>query len=513
MDDRKFDRQLTLHLEGLEPNQLPVRDITPWRRSMTLLLWGITLRTFQLEFLYLQYLIPALGTVLCLLGYRGLRRENGWLRGAWLLSLADVVRLGASLALDATRWGSPLTWDAPACEGYRAAMIFLDLFACFCLWRGLLAVQRKAGNPAPQAAPAGWLLVWRMGLTALALTDIGQLSGLLSWAVFGVLLLLYVLVVRSLWQLTRLLDEAGYEVKAPPVRLSDVQLGGLCLGLMAAAVLVGMLLFTRTPMQWTAADTSETASTAALRAELTELGFPEWILSDLSEEDVACLEGATAVRGWVSLSGPDREESDQDLLTFQFPDEEEGWDWLAASVLVELADPDSETGDRWVILVYYRYLDAPTVRTTEYLQIWPHTGADSDMTQTWGDETLLQGRVLYDLDGVTYSAPYATLEREAVTRSTFFGVSTGDCISASYSLPKTGGQFRGYLMYATERGPLSDRGIDTYVSGNANLYHQTTWLIYPYSKITDSVTNYSWNPEYLDMLSVWIAFDSVTNGE
>ena len=77
MTDRELDQLLyqganQFPPEGGQQNEPP----TPWRRALLLICWGIALTTITLNFLNLQYILPAVGSVLLCLGFRSLRRET-----------------------------------------------------------------------------------------------------------------------------------------------------------------------------------------------------------------------------------------------------------------------------------------------------------------------------------------------------------------------------------------------------------------------------------------------------
>ena len=86
-DDREFDRMLEDELSALPPPDGAVREVTPWRRAMGRVVWGIGLTTVTVSALWLDYILPAVGTALLVLGFRTLRRENRWLTACWALSL------------------------------------------------------------------------------------------------------------------------------------------------------------------------------------------------------------------------------------------------------------------------------------------------------------------------------------------------------------------------------------------------------------------------------------------
>lgn len=106
-DDIRFDRDMQTLLEQLPEEQLPAARVTPWRQAMRCVLWGIGLTSITLNFWNLQHLLPMVGSILLMLGFRTLRQENGCLRSCWRLSIA-WRRCGGAM---------PSSW-APSCPGW-----------------------------------------------------------------------------------------------------------------------------------------------------------------------------------------------------------------------------------------------------------------------------------------------------------------------------------------------------------------------------------------------------------
>ena len=82
MTDADFEALLARSGPDTPPEEI-VADVTPWRRAMNRILFGMALCAITLNFWSLNYILPAIGTVLLLLGFRALRRENRWLGGCF----------------------------------------------------------------------------------------------------------------------------------------------------------------------------------------------------------------------------------------------------------------------------------------------------------------------------------------------------------------------------------------------------------------------------------------------
>ena len=458
-DDREFDRMLEEELTALPPTDETARAVTPWRRAMGRVVWGTGLTTLTLDFWYLNYLLPAAGAVLLFLGFRALRRENRWFAACWGLSLFSLAFFFAQRVLDAAVWGRmPLSLAAVAAA--------LGLARTFCLWRGVRAVRRAAGQE-DRAGPAAALLAFQAALTALGLLAGGnlQLQGLL----FLVPLVgLYLGIMRSLARLPALLDGAGYVVRAAPARLSDWTVWIAWAALLAAGVLAAGAFFCRYPMEWTPVEAGEQAELTEIRDSLLALGMPEQVAADLAPEDLAGLEGALRVVAKVSEEplndGRSVRTVSGNLVRYHTVYDVK--ELRLSDVAVELP------GGRWRVIHHFLWQTEPKLRTTECIRLWP---ASRDGFDGWRREGGFTGRLLFDWQGATYEGDYCRISTQPYTTSSpFWGESQSTDPVALFSLPWRGERCRGYLTYGVEtveEGWLLDSWI--------NYTHQTGWLNYP----------------------------------
>ena len=109
-DDIRFDRDMQTLLEQLPEEQLPAARVTPWRQAMRCVLWGIGLTSITLNFWNLQHLLPMVGSILLMLGFRTLRQENGCLRSCWRLSITLAVLRGGYAVVMGTVLSRLVPW-------------------------------------------------------------------------------------------------------------------------------------------------------------------------------------------------------------------------------------------------------------------------------------------------------------------------------------------------------------------------------------------------------------------
>ena len=466
MTDADFEAMLARSVPDTPPEEI-VAEVTPWRRAMNRILFGMALCAITLNFLCLNYILPAVGTVLLLLGFRTLRRENRWLGGCFAVTVIRAAYFFMTLILNTTILQSAVFTPAVT-TALTAVNAVLLLALYFCFWRGLLAVQAKAGLPA-QAGGALALIVWYALVCVLAAV---QYSG---WIVPITMLIGYGFILRSLCRLSGALDEAGYAIAPGPVRVTD-----RCLVLVIAAVLgigctLGYLFGSSYRMDWQPVDTSEQAQTAAIRQQLLDLGFPEAVLNDLTPEDIAACDGAVRV---VAVT-EDHPFNDGRTVSHKESDGEGG----VVSVLDTVYDvrelrltsvgvqlPGAQ--ETWRVYHHFLWTTAPGFCGTEVLQIWP---ADENMQDGWRFAGDVTGRVLHDRDGQTFTASYHTLGRQTYTAdSVFFGQRTNSDLFAAFSMPRHAQHARGYVAYSAA-GAQSGYLLSSW----CNYTHQQSLLQYP----------------------------------
>lgn len=466
MTDADFEAMLARSVPDVPPEEI-VAEVTPWRRAMNRILFGMALCAITLNFLCLNYILPAVGTVLLLLGFRTLRRENRWLGGCFAVTVIRAVYFFATLVLNTTILQSAVFTPAVT-TALTAVNAVLLLALYFCFWRGLLAVQKKAGLPA-QTGGALALIVWYALVCVLAAVHYT------GWIVPIAMLVGYGCILRSLCRLSGALDEVGYAIAPGPVRVTD-----RCLVLVIAAVLgigctLGYLFGGSYRMGWQPVDTSAQTQTAAIRQQLLDLGFPEAVLNDLAPEDIAACDGALRV---VTETEDYPVNDGRNVLWEAYNEKNERYyvqdtvydvkELRLTSVGVQLPG-ERET---WMVFHHFLWTTDPGFCGTEVLQIWP---ADENMQDGWRFAGDVTGRVLYDRGGQTFTASYHTLGRQTYTAdSVFFGQRTNTDLFAPFSMPRHAESARGYVAYSTtavQSGCLLNSWI--------NYTHQQSWLQYP----------------------------------
>lgn len=482
-DDLRFDELLREDAAALPPPSDSA--VNPWQTAMSQILWGMGLTTITLNLLYLDYILPALGAVLLVLGFRTLRRENAPLGWCYRLSLAALLLRGTAYVL----LSLPVELDKTL--AYCTSLVTLALYIC--LWRGMVGVSRSAGAEKPAAPAAGAMAVLYGLLLTLAYI------GLEGWLLVVPLLVIYIILLRNMAKLSRSLADTGYVITAAPVRLPGWAVLWGSLGLLLASVLLAAFLGQRYPTDWQGR--KDAPQDTAIRQELLELGFPEAVLNDLTADEVAALDGAAEV--YVQEDTKWGKNTYREVTTDKWYD-----DALPSNWKYDSAKKQSDGS----YLYTYRIYDVPVCTATHvavvldeapqrvmFIQYVTVNGdAMTDFTQgieawpiwystpqDWTRGGYCGGQVLCDRGGQPLAAPFSRLEQTSTTTQGFFGASTRETVTAVWSWPRHAANGRAYLIF--DAVSLTDDW--TYLDGWCN-YARQLRPVYPYQ----------------DALSLWQSF-------
>lgn len=430
MTDREFDTMLRRDMDALPPAPEITHAVNPWRRAMNRVLWGMGLTTLTLNFWNLDILLSAIGTVLMLLGYRALRKENCWFRVGFFICIAEMGWELFHLFLNSTIYSRSVS-AAPVMQVLNWVFTGLVFVRCVCLFSGIHAVQRRAGQtPHGSAVP---FIIWYAVTLYLGLADY---SGLLAW----VLIAAYIGIIRSLYKLSGELNNVGYIITPAPPKWSDRALSVIIAVAAGALMAVGFLFLDEYPMDWQPAEIVRSAEGEQIRQELADLGAPEQVIDDLTAQELLQCAGAAEVTVGYST---------QEELSL-------------TTVAIRFAD------SHWKIIHHFQWTEDPGFRGTESVYLKPAEA----MGQVTAED--VSGRLLWGMDGSIHTADYHAITAERFETDFLFRNSADTGIFAVFSLPEEGQDQRGYLMY-----DVAAPAQDTWAFSWMRYTHQTTRLQFP----------------------------------
>ena len=450
-----FDCTLATALSELPPSEETVRDVTPWRTAMDQIILGLCLTCFTLNGWYLQYILPAVGSLLIYFGFRTLRQSNCWFRRAWYISTCKVILLYISMVLDATPFADaiPIGWMVPS-----IAMTFA-LFLCFHL--GLTQAAREV-DQTPQRRPALWATVWYAVLVLMALfvPDIRWLGVIPS-------LVAFVCIIRSMLYVKEELENWGYAVRAAPVKIGCGWFSALYLASLLLAVLLTAAASNHIAMP-SCEQAFDSSETAAIQVKLQGLGFPEDLLDRLPDEELLRLEDAY----YCSVHRDGGE-----------------------------AETGSKRGVKAIRFDTVYVQTAPhTIRVYEFFNFQEDTLRSNFRTMTMLEPTRsaqvsdITGGLTWTMNGTAYRSQLP-ISRQAY-ESMFFGSST--LSSAIFSYPFFSEDRAGYMAYT------SYEEDDVNLTCSVLRAYLTTYRnFYPYGKLTTDTFQTDW---YAQSYSTFVFF-------
>lgn len=449
-DQKDFDKLLTDSLPELPPEDI-AHDVSPWRVHMRKVIAGLALSLVTLNFWNLNYFLPFLGALLLFLGFRALRKTDGAFAIGTLASLLNLLLSGSIIILEATLLDYPTGVFAAVGVGLKLLIVTSLAFAL--------------GKIIASGSKAFLLLLWYAVICVLAIFNY---SGII---VPILLILLCILILRRLWKISCELEDNGYSITPTAPRLSDRAVAIISVAVCLIGVAAGLLFFNKYPMRWQKSE----SGTSPVRERLVSLGFPEDVLADLTDAEIADCENARRVvvqRKDHPLNNG-RLVTKREGSTTNYSREYDVNELHLTMVAVEVDDFE------WRVIHHFSFDPKPNFLGTESLKFWRGPQTFTLVSHT------CSGRLLCEKNGETLTADYHFLGiRSYETASTlFWGRTYQQDLFAEFSFDNSSVNPRGYVtfkMYGTGRESFIDSWVDfthqklpTYPAQSAGEFRRT----------------------------------------
>lgn len=492
MDEQDFDALLSRSLPELPPEDIVARTV-PGKKALNRILVGYFLSTFTINGLGLNLILPVIGQILMLLGFRALQHENRWFSACYVFAVLQAFLRFGKLILDTTIFDLPFEDPQSAANAFYIALalqVLLSVVSLICFWRGLRTVQKACGIRS-KAIGVLALLAWNLLFCAMALLQMrGQFFG-----GYTLLFLLFSLII-ILWMIARqakALDATGYVLQPAPLRLSDRTLTLIILAILAIGCTCGHLFFSSYDMDWQTVDSTASAATSETKSQLAALGFPEDILDDLTPDDLARCRGAEQVI------------VDARTLNSENPTFDNGdYDIRLTNVIVLVPGETPHV----VLFNHFSWLSTPKFYGTAALNILPTYEASAEL---WRLEDGPTGRILYDDGDDSFVADYHSIEMRTVTSNLFRNVAPSPSLYASFIFPNQGTRQRGYITYTIAPRAILPEGYRQAGYSQMTYMHQKKRFLYP-AETADSSSIFSINGPFEAMQPAPLIFELTENG-
>lgn len=480
MNERDFNNILERNGSDV-PSEDVCTDVTPWRKAMDYVLFGIALCSITLNICGLNYILPTIGMVLSLLGFRTLRKENIWFRNCFILTVIRTAYHFSILILNTTILQKTI-FTSQTTSNLTTVNFLLQIAEFFCLWCGLRAVQRKA-NLSPKAGGAFALIIWYVLMGILSIIRYNNLMIIVS------MIIGYIFIIHNIYKHSKELDETRCSIQIISTKVTDLCIVFILVSILIIGCTLGYLFGGSYPMDWNTVDSSEHTKVEKIKNNLVELGFPENILNDLTPEDISACDGALQ----VVVHTTDTPMENLKLIPTYYDEEENNNTQETDSdttkfCLTDIGVQLPGKQERWMIVHHFLWTANPGFYGTESIQLWPAYQNDPD---GWSSDSKITGRLLYDKNGETMVAPYYSLEKQTFSSdSILWDNQTSTDVFATFSMPRQGKNHRGYVAYSTIA--IQD---DFFINSWVNYTHQQSWLQYPAMTAMEHRTTYTFDNE------------------
>ena len=255
--------------------------------------WGIFFTTFQVDFLYLNYIMPAFGMMLLCLQLRKFSEKNTFFRKAFrfsvLLLFCEILSFGIS--------ATPLAVNEMVSIGLALAGTALQVAMLLYLREALIEEYQKAEIEDGRNHWFIWLVVWKLSIYVLLFIDFGAVLSLIALVVILIGLFCYLCDTGKKLPIEEDLEEKGPQ----PLILWSAYTAAIVLVIIGGVFLSRIGFQELTPLEKT--DYSS----------LTEKGMPVEIAETMSKEDVQTLNNVEHFK--VLKPYMDEGSSDADIIT------------------------------------------------------------------------------------------------------------------------------------------------------------------------------------------------------
>ncbi len=467
--EKEFEKEILEALPEIPPNSIS-QKVFSCRRAMNYIIAGFALTAVTFNVFALNYIGVTAGYFLLMLGFRTLSHENKWFRCCFTASIIQNVLQVFYVGISSTVYRGAFSESIYGIV-FTAVRALIWILMLFLFAEGLKTLQKKAGLKR-RAGPVAAMIIWYLTLYCLSVFQIAD--AIVFFAFGAVFLIVYIFILRGLHKISKALYASGYAVKAFPIKVADKWLALILAAAVAVVVFPGFTFFSSFPMDWNPLSESEHSEVEDIKEQLIDLGFPENVLNDISEEDIKACEGAVGVKVSVDERAVNegREVVEKKAGTTTRSTVYDVNECVITNIVVKLPGD----GRRLKVFHHFYWRTDPGFRGTEAVELWLPA-----KIMRAGCE--FSGRVLYEKDGVTYVSPYYAVKDEMYTSiinrqsmSTFY----------DFSMPADGENKRCYV--SCEFIQLEDD-----MNTQAYYYHQKTLAQFPVYTASEHVVNYGFN--------------------
>lgn len=462
--DDDLEKIFREQLDRYEPEFGITSVVTPWKKYMLFILWGIMLSSYG-DF---YGVISIIGYFMQLLGFRILRKENRYFAIGYICSWIGLLLKGYESLKKASIWSEIIISNTMS-NIMLGFGILVGLLHYVCLWLGLWKVEEKAGKQGHSKSPLV-LVVWDVIVVAFVLC--GYSEGMVAW----IAIISYIVIFICLIKVYQSLVRVGYAMRPALIKVP-----GWCIVVSVIVVYMVMHLFVISkniyPMEWEKCEkdrietNSQNAEVMYVKADLVAMGAPEFVLNDMTDEEILACAGAVEVvveeEDYPFNNGREVttfENSTTDGDTTSISSYTETVYDVKELHITSVAIQIEEEQYRWKVIHHFAWNVKPEYCGTDAITV-----SDEDVD----GEAEITGRLLCEKNGETYIADYYNTGNENNYQS-FFGTEIYYFVMSGISFDKDASKCRGYICYEAV-----DMNEVYRITSHFSYYHSNKWYMYP----------------------------------
>lgn len=482
MNDKDFDKHLSESL--IPPPDNTIADgISPWKKSFYRIVAGIVLTTCTIDIYFLNFVLPVIGNILLVLGFRSLRKENKYFTVCYFLSLIDICADSIFTITDSTIYHSAINEFFHENLLFRILAALPTLLLLIFFSAAIRSIKSKSKLYYKYKGADIGVVVW-YGIVVLLSCITDQVDVITGFA----FVLSYILIIIFLVRMLLEMEISGYAVTPTAVKIPDAQIIVAYSAIIVIGAIIGTVFFTQHRMDWKPHTETKDSQVISVKADLVKLGIPEYILNDLTDEDILACEGATDVffeQTYRPMNSGRKVTEVKTIYNTHYINHTvyDVKELRFTNIAVKIP---GETRT-WKIIRHFHWVVQPKCFVTEAISVFDETPNIFGFIRS----SDISGKLLYNKNNTTYIAGFpviADYKKEDGINNVKF--------TAGFSFPNSGDNQRGYIAYTISN--INDKYEDVMISEWLNYVHQSAVFMHPFKSAYEHEKNYdmfslNWN--------------------
>ncbi|MGG7163119.1 hypothetical protein [Clostridium ihumii] len=435
----------------MKNDNLNNKSINPWHNPISNITWGFMFTLITFNFLNLQYILTTVGAILLYIGFYNLRKENEALNIAWIFSIINIIIHMLKLIFIST----PLNIKFQRSIIMTIILIVFNISFLIILQNGLKNIFKNA-NVIQRKNPIVYMIILEIIILICDITGISS-----SFFVVIPILFFCFYNLHSLYKLEDDLSNIEKLNKDENINRNKYILVYLLFCFLI--VIICNLSFNHIKLESKKVDLKNAEE---IRYKLINMKFPDYIIKDMSDEEVNLLKNAVKI------------DVSDEILMFDSKEKSVKNRWGVYNNITKPGRMNLKSTHIYIelknntmyALEYFQWLDGKAYWYDGFTIIC------SEKTE------IVSGKLLYEKNEENYFATIPRLKNETnIEEDWFGGKRETEKITGAVNYPFGSKSQRGYVIYELNLKDDNCDGISIF-----NYIHYKTPFRIPYKETEHS---------------------------